>query len=44
MKLVKVKFKGGWALADPARIGQSRADVGLDGVWELYTVSTNAPA
>ena len=37
MKLVKVKFKGGWALADPARIGQSRADVGLDGVWELYT-------
>lgn len=43
MNLVKVKFKGGWAWAEPDRIGQSRADVGLDGVWELYAEPAGGP-
>ena len=43
MNLVKVKFKGGWAWFERGRLGQSRADVGLDGVWELYTEPAAGP-
>jgi len=42
MELVKVKFKSGWALAERGKIGQSRADVGLKGVWELYGIPAEA--
>ena len=36
MELVKVKFKGEYAYIEKSKVGTSRADVGLAGVWELY--------
>lgn len=36
MELVKVKFKGDYAYIEKSKVGKTRKDVGLTGVWELY--------